>query len=184
MTVVSWRMPSASSVASISAGERRFHVAGSSIAVRVEVDRSRKVVLLVLLGHAEVDVEKNEPVVVVLLGPAAGQQLAQPARVDEAIELGEAVDGERRIAGPCREAGVVGVDVLVACGHEPGCQSGSCRPGAVAVEDDGPVRRDSLLEEKAVDLLGVDAVEPCGRERGRRPGYGRHAPRSPSRQPL
>ena len=48
--------------------------------------------LLVLLGHAEVDVEEEEPAGGRRLGAAAGEELAEPVDVDEPVVAGEPID--------------------------------------------------------------------------------------------
>ncbi len=160
---MSWVMPRARSVASISAGDRRFQSAGILEAVRVEVEGAREVALRVLLGDAEVHVEEQGLRVVVRLGALAGEQLADPLDVDEAVVVREALDREAVVRSPGREAGLVAEDVVVTELGQSRVESRRVL-GAVAVDHDRAVERDALREKETLDLGLVDAAQPGRRE--------------------
>ncbi len=131
--------------------------------IGVEVQGSRDVILCVLLGDAEVDVEEEEPASRGGFRSLAGEHLFQPVDMHETLVLRELVHGQAGVGRPGREAPVQRRDVVEAPFPQDGGQeSGVVRPGAV--HDGATTMREPLLVEDALDFGGVHAGEPLGRE--------------------
>jgi hypothetical protein len=131
--------------------------------VRVEVERAREVVLRVLLGHAEVDVEEEVPAGRRGLGPTAVEQLLEPVGVHELLVVRQGLDRKGLVGRPLRPAGRVRANARVT-------QLGQRRPEGrdvlgIAVQHDLSAEDDVLRLEQAIDLGVVDACEPRARER-------------------
>ena len=130
--------------------------------VRVEVERPREVILLVLLGDAEVDVEEQEAPGRRGLGPAAVEHLPEPVGVDEPVVVRETLDGQGLVGRPLGPAGLVDADPLVAELGQPGSDGRDVV--GVAVEDDLLAGDDVLRVQQPCDLGVVDARQPGARE--------------------
>ena len=115
--------------------------------VRVEVERAREVALGVLLGHAEVDVEQDEPArrAAASGGRRRAASRSQPMwtsllvvrAAGRAAAVGSAAQA---VAAASRVAHVVDARARRACRHR-----GVASAGAVAVDHDVPAGGDALL---------------------------------------
>ncbi len=131
--------------------------------VRVEVQGAGEVILLVLLGDAEVDVEEQEASGRRSLRAVAVEHLAEPSGVDEPVVVREMLHGQALVRRP--RVPVVGANSRVAERGEP-APHGRHVVGR-AVEDDLLAGDDLLRVQQADDLGVVDARQPGARERDR-----------------
>ena len=112
--------------------------------IRVEVERAREVVLLVLLGNPEVDVEEQESARRRGLRPAAREELREPFGMDEPLVVRQALDGKACVGRPLGPAVLVDADICVPQVGQPAPERRDVL-GVVAGEDDLAAGDDVLL---------------------------------------
>ena len=133
--------------------------------VRVEIKGRRDVVLGVLLGNAEVDVEQEPSTRRRDLRRPAGEEIAEPVDVDEPLEPGQIFDGPIVVGRPGRPIALESDDPVKAEAGEPQLE----RVGVgrfVAVDDDRVVRVHAPGRERRLEIDIRQAAEPLDRERG------------------
>jgi len=114
MTVVSRVTPSEHRACSSSSGDRRFQSSRTLEPVGVEIQRPGDVILLVLLGDAEIDVEEQERTGRRGLRPPPLEYLSKPFGVDELVVVGKTLHREGLVGRPLGPALLVGSDTRVA----------------------------------------------------------------------
>ena len=130
--------------------------------VRVEVERAGKVALLVLLGHAEVDVEEEEAVAWRGLRTLAVEHGTEPVDVDEALVPRKPLEGEGLVLEP-RIPVFVRPDARVVERREPRRKGGR----VVAVEHDLTVGGHAFRHEHVAEVGVVEEPLPLAGKRDR-----------------
>ncbi len=102
--------------------------------IRVEIEGPREVVLLVLLGNPEIDMEEQEGARRCGLRPAAREELREPVGMDEALVVRQALDGKASCRPPTRASHARGRGRLrgpgrPACSGTPRGPLARCRRG-------------------------------------------------------
>jgi len=127
--------------------------------VRIQVQGARDMAFLVLVRHAEVDVEQDEPAFRRRLGTATGQDLAQPLDVDEPVVPWQLLDREAGVRGPGAKTTLEDAAARNAEGVQPG-HEGLGVAESLSVDDHFLGRSHALAGQEPVDLGGIDAREP------------------------
>jgi len=156
MTAVSWLTPSEQSRLELL---RRSAVPVGRILepVGVEIQRTRDVVLLVLLDNPGVDVEEQKRAGRRGLRPPAREQLSQPFRVDKLVVGRQALDRQGPIGRPLAPTVLVGPDTRLAQRYQPHPDRRDLLRMA-AVEHDLSRGGDPLRAEQPFDLGLLDAA--------------------------
>ena len=129
--------------------------------VRVEIQRLGKMVLLVLLGNPEIDVEEQEAACRSGFRALTREELCEPFGMDEPLVVRETLDGKRRVVRPLRPAVLLDSELCVAQADQPAPEHRHVI-GLVPVEDDLATGNDVLLVQQSLDLDLVDALQPRG----------------------
>jgi hypothetical protein len=138
-------------------------VFGALDAVRVEIPRPGDVILLVLFGNPEIDVEEQELAGRRgLLAPSI-EQPAQPFGVDELVVVRKTFDRQGLIGCPRGPTVLVSPDARAAQLRQPGLHRRDVLE-TIAVEDDLTIGENALRVEQPFELRIVDAAEPTVRE--------------------